>query len=76
MKILAYLVTFIGVLALIIGLALLLAFPLMWAINWLFAPAALVALFGVAKLTFWRTVVLSIVTSSLFRGTSTSTRSK
>jgi len=69
------LVAFLGVLALIIGRAMLFSFPLMWAINWLFAPAVLTALFGVSKLTFWRTVILSIITSWLFKGSSTSTKS-
>lgn len=45
---------------------LLLTFPLMWAINWLIAPSLLITIFGVAKLTFWKTFVLSFVAAALF----------
>ena len=73
MKILAYFIGGLGVIALIVGLALLAAFPLMWMINYLVTPSVLVALFGISKLTFWKTVALSIVSGWLFKGTSTTT---
>ena len=61
----------IAYIALIIGLALLFAFPLMWAINYVFASSVLLALFGVPQITFWKTVVLSIITGSLFKSSNT-----
>jgi hypothetical protein len=72
MKILAYIVGAIGILACILGLGLLMAFPLMWALNYVFTSAVLMALFGVSKLTFWKTVILSWVIAFLFKSTSTS----
>lgn len=72
MKIIAYIVGGLGVLALIVGLALLFAFPLMWLINYVFSTALLTFLFGAAKISFWKTVALSIVTGSLFKSASTS----
>ena len=72
MKILAYIVGGLGVVALIVGLALVLAFPIMWLINYTFTTSVLLALFGVPQITFWKTVALSIVTGSLFKGSSSS----
>ena len=72
MKAIAYIVGGLGVLALIVGLALLFAFPLMWAINYVFTSSVLLALFGVPQITFWKTVALSIVAGSLFKGSSSS----
>ena len=72
MKAIAYIVGGLGVLALSVGLALLFAFPLMWAINYVFTPAVLTFLFGTAKIGFWKTVVLTIITGWLFKSGSTS----
>jgi hypothetical protein len=76
MKILAYIIGAIGVIALLVGLALLTAYPLMWAINYTFTSSVLLALFGVPQITFWKTVLLSIVTGWLFKGGSSSSSSK
>ena len=70
MKIIAYIVGGLGVLALIAGLALLFALPLMWLINYTFTTSVLLALFGVPQITFWKTVALRIVTDSLFKDSS------
>jgi len=59
---------YIGALALIAGLALVFAFPVMWGINYVFTPQVLLALFGISKLTFWKTLVLDWVTATLFKG--------
>jgi len=56
----------IGTIALIFVLALILNYPLMWAVNYLFASSFLLAVFGVAELTFWKTYVLSVVLGWLF----------
>jgi hypothetical protein len=58
---LAGVVAVIGVLVLVFGLALLLAFPTMWAVNYLFSISLLTTIFGVAKLNFWRALVLNFV---------------
>lgn len=71
MKILA---TVIGVIALIAGIVLLFTFPIMWALNYVFTSAVLTAVFGVSKLTFWKTFVFAWVISTLFKGTSTSSK--
>ena len=70
-----YLAMFLGVLLVVALIVLVLTFPLMWAINWLFAPQVLLGLFGVAKLTFWKTFVLAFITGALFKSYSTSTKS-
>jgi hypothetical protein len=76
MKIFAYILGVIGIIALMAGFALLLTYPTMWALNYVFTPAILLALFGMAKLTFWKTFVLSWIVSLLFKSTSTTTTSK
>ena len=72
MKISAFLVAAIGLVAVIVGLSLLLALPIMWLINYTFTTSVLLALFGVPQITVWKTVALSIVTGSLFKGSSSS----
>ena len=72
MKILAYFIGGLGVIAFIVALALLMAWPLMVLINYVFSTALLTFLFGAAKISFWKTVALSIVTGSLFKSASTS----
>lgn len=42
------------------------AFFTMVAVNYLFNPAVLVLLFGVAKLTFWKAFALDFVFATLF----------
>ena len=76
MKIFAFIVGAVGVIALIIGIMLLFTFPLMWAMNYVFAPAVLTLVFGASQLTFWKTFVFGCVISMLFKGTSTPTTSK
>jgi hypothetical protein len=66
-KILAGFAMFIGVIGLIIGLALLLAFPTMWIVNYLFAPSALMAVFGVAKFGLIRALIFNIFTGLVFK---------
>ena len=74
MKIIAGLFAFIGVFVLITALALLMAWPLMLLINYVFSTALLTFLFGAAKISFWKTVALNIVTGGLFKSASTSSR--
>lgn len=49
------------------GLGLAFAFPVMWALNYVFASSVLIALFGVAKIGFWKAYVLSLLTAMLFK---------
>lgn len=76
MKAFAYVVGFLGVLAVLAGIVLLLTFPLMWAINYVFTASVLLALFGVSQITFWKTFVLSFATGVLFKGSYSSSSSK
>lgn len=63
----------IGVLVvgLIVGLSLLLAFPTMWLVNYLIAPSALTAVFGISALTFWKAFWLNFLAGILFRSSNT-----
>ena len=53
--------------ALVIGL--LGAWPVELAINYVFDPKVLIALFGVSQMTFWKTYWLCFVTSAVFKST-------
>lgn len=54
---------------LIVALAFLFAYPTLWAVNYLFAPSAIAAVFGVPQLTFWKALVLNYVAGALIKGT-------
>lgn len=66
-KVLAYLVGFVGILTLCFGVGLLLAFPVKWFVNYVFSQAFILYVFGVTQLTFWKAYFLSILTSWLFK---------
>jgi hypothetical protein len=53
--------------ALIAAVALLFNYPLMWLMNYVFTPTVLTVLFGVAKMTFWRTYAFGMLTGLIFR---------
>jgi hypothetical protein len=72
MKIAAYIIGVLGILAALVVIGLLLTYPLMWAINYVFTTSVLLAVFGVPQITFWKTFLLSFVTGWLFKGNSTS----
>jgi hypothetical protein len=48
-------------LILLIGPALLLTFPFMWGVNYVFSATILTFVFGAAKIRFWQTLVLSLL---------------
>lgn len=48
-------------------LGLLFTFPTMWLLNYVVAPTALLAVFGIAKMTFWKTFAFGVITGLLFR---------
>ena len=58
---------FVITLAFGVGFGLLFTYPIMWLINYIFTPYALLALFGAAKITFWKTFALSVLSSFLTR---------
>jgi hypothetical protein len=52
---------------LIVVVSILFTYPLMWLLNYVFTSEVLLALFGIAKMTFWKTFALGILTGLLFR---------
>lgn len=70
-KIILAFVAAVGAVALIAGASLLGAYLTLWTVNYLFAPAILMTLFGVGKLTFWKAFCLNFVCASLFKSTTT-----
>jgi hypothetical protein len=56
-----------GAISLIFVVALVFNYPLMLLINYVFASSFLTAVFGVAKLTFWKTYALSVLLSFTFQ---------
>lgn len=61
---------------LVVGIALLFAYPTLWLVNYLFTPGTLISLFGIAQLTFWKAFWLNFLCSILFKSSNTSTSSK
>lgn len=49
----------------VFGLGLLFAFPTMWLINGLFAPAFIAGIFGTAKISVWTAWGVNILTFGL-----------
>lgn len=69
-KLLAGLVIAIGFIGLLFVLGLLFAYPVMWLVNYLFTPAVLTAVFGVAKISVWQAWALNLLSGFLFKSTS------
>ena len=46
-------------------------YPVMWLMNYTLAPSLLVALFGVGKMTLWRTLAFVLLVGLLQKGSST-----
>ena len=61
-KAVGVIVVFIGI---IFGLALILALPTMWLWNWLMP-----AIFGLTKITFWQALGINLLSSILFKSSS------
>jgi uncharacterized membrane protein (DUF485 family) len=66
--------TFVLFLLFILFIGLLIGFPVKWMANYLFTSEALTAVFGVAKLTFWRAFWLAFLCSALFKSSSYSSK--
>ena len=59
-----------------IGASLLMGYPVMWIVNYLFTPAALTSVFGIPALTFWKAFWLSFLCSTLFKNGTSITKEK
>lgn len=63
----------IGVLYLglvLLGGAAIFAFPIMLLVNYLFTTHVILAVFGVAKISFWQALGLGILSGMLFKSSS------
>lgn len=58
----------VGALAMMFFMGFLLAFPTKWLMNWLIAPDAMAAVFGVAKFDVWHAWGLNVLAGFLFKG--------
>jgi hypothetical protein len=75
-KVLTAVGAFVLVFVLAAGIALLMAYPTMWIVNYLFTSSVISGLFGVAQLTFWKALWLNYITVVFFKGTATVKSSK
>jgi hypothetical protein len=75
-KIVAGLGVLIIVLAAALGLAMLMAYPTMWLMNYLFTAQVLTFLFGAAKITFWKAFAFNTLFSGLVSSGYSSSKSK
>lgn len=62
------------VVGLIVGISFLVAYPTMWLVNYLITSSALVAVFGIPALTFWKAFWLNFLCSALFKSTSVNSK--
>ena len=46
-------------------------YPVLWLMNYALAPSLLLAIFGVSKMTFWRTLAFVLLVGLLQKGSST-----
>jgi hypothetical protein len=53
--------------AFVAGISLLMAYPTMWIVNYLFTSSVISGLFGVTQLTFWKALWLNYITAALFK---------
>ena len=58
--------------AIVFVVALVLAYPTMWLVNYLFAPSALVAVFGTAAIGFWKAFWLNFFFGVAFKSSASS----
>jgi len=62
----------VAALAFIAGVSFLLAYPIMWLVNYVFAPTFLTFVFGTPTIGVLKAWALTFVTGSLFKSTVTS----
>ena len=58
----------------VVFFAAIIAFPVMWMVNYLFTPQFLHGIFGVWSLDFWHALWLSMLCGSLFKGSSSDSK--
>jgi hypothetical protein len=58
----------------IAALSLLMALPVMWLVNYLFTPQILLTVFGVSQITFWQALALNVLTGTLFKSSTSSSK--
>ena len=58
--------------ALVLMVAVLCTFPVMWGVNAVFTPAVIMAVFGVSQLGFIKAFWLSVLCSALFKSSGSS----
>ena len=56
----------VGVLV-FVGVSLLMAYPTLWMVNYLFTSSVILSLFGAVQLTFWKAFWLNYFCASLFK---------
>jgi len=56
-KILSYVLIVVLAVIVVASVSILFALPTFWIVNWLFAPSALIAVFGVSKITLWQALL-------------------
>jgi len=61
--------TFIGIIAVICTLLLILGYPVMWLWNWLMPT-----IFNLPEITFWQAIGLNLLSTILFKSSSTTTK--
>jgi hypothetical protein len=64
----------LGIIALVAGLSILMAYPTMWIVNYLFAPSFLVMVFGTAKIPFLKALWLNVIMGLLVKSSSSSSK--
>lgn len=74
MKLGVTLLAVLGAVVLLLGVGLILTYPLMLILNYVFTGSVLYALFGVYPLTFWKTYWLATALGWLFKSHNTSTK--
>jgi hypothetical protein len=74
-KFLAGLIVFLGYMAMVVALAVIMAFPVKWLVNYVFTDAVRLTVFGVAQITVWRALALNILCGFLFKSSSSSSKS-
>ena len=51
----------------VVGWCFFMAYPTKWAVNYLLSPELITAIFGVAHIGFWQSLILNYLTGALFR---------
>lgn len=68
-------VSFVGIAVILVALALLMAFPTLWLVNYLFAPSLLLSIFGVSQIGFWKALALNLFFGFFVKSSSTNSKS-